>query len=100
MERKLDWDGYVTELNYVLNRMHDLLLAGSHCAVGGITGDHPNLTDDLKVPTQIGFSCARTPASWARRSPPRCNRAWIKRRRSRRVRVAPVLSPICGGPGA
>ena len=48
MERKLDWDGYVTELNYVLNRTHALLWPDLIVLCGGITGDHLYLCEDLK----------------------------------------------------
>src|SRR4029079_13789208 len=46
MERKLDWAGYMTELNYVLNRIHALFWPDLIVLCGGITADHPHLTDD------------------------------------------------------
>ena len=56
MERKLDWTAYMTELNYVLNRMHALFWPDLIVLCGGITADHPNLCDDLKrpAPAQAG----------------------------------------------
>src|SRR5881394_2352710 len=62
MERKLDWDAYVTELNYVLNRMHALFWPDLIVLCGGITADHPNLCDDLRVPTQIKLGALRADA--------------------------------------
>ena len=53
MERKLEWSAYMTELNYVLNRMHALFWPDLIVLCGGITADHPNLCDDLTVPTQV-----------------------------------------------
>src|SRR3954469_12450920 len=47
MERKLDWSGYVSELNYVLNRTHALFWPDLIVLCGGITGDHPDLCEDL-----------------------------------------------------
>lgn len=62
MERKLDWNGYVTELNYVLNRMHALFWPDLIVLCGGITADHPNLCEDLNVPTQIKLGALRDSA--------------------------------------
>jgi polyphosphate glucokinase len=62
MERKLDWDAYVTELNYVLNRMHGLLWPDLIVLCGGITADHPHLCEDLKVPTKIKLGALRADA--------------------------------------
>ena len=62
MERKLDWAGYVTELNYVLNRMHALFWPDLIVLCGGITADHPNLCDDLKVPTRLKLGALRADA--------------------------------------
>src|SRR6185369_13878030 len=62
MERKLDWASYVNELNYVLNRMHALLWPDLIVLCGGITGDHPNLVDDLKVPTALKLGSLRADA--------------------------------------
>ncbi len=62
MERKLDWAAYVTELNYVLNRMHALFWPDLFVLCGGITADHPNLCDDLRVPTKIKLGALRADA--------------------------------------
>jgi len=62
MERKLDWDAYQSELNYVLNRMHALLWPDLIVLCGGITADHPNLCDDLKVPAQLKLGALRADA--------------------------------------
>jgi polyphosphate glucokinase len=57
-----DWAGYVTELNYVLNRMHALLWPDLIVLCGGITADHPNLCEDLKLPTQVKLGALRDSA--------------------------------------
>jgi polyphosphate glucokinase len=62
IERKLDWNAYMTELNYVLNRMHALFWPDLIVLCGGITADHPNLCDDLDVPTQIKLGALRADA--------------------------------------
>jgi polyphosphate glucokinase len=62
MERKLDWAGYMTELNYVLNRTHALFWPDLIVLCGGITADHPNLVDDLKVPTRLTLGALRADA--------------------------------------
>ena len=62
MERKLEWSAYVTELNYVLNRMHALFWPDLIVLCGGITADHPNLCDDLTVPTKIKLGALRADA--------------------------------------
>jgi polyphosphate glucokinase len=62
MERKLDWNAYVTELNYVLNRMHGLFWPDLIVLCGGITADHPNLCEDLSVPTSIKLGALRADA--------------------------------------
>jgi polyphosphate glucokinase len=62
MERKLDWAGYVTELNYVLNRIHALFWPDLIVLCGGITGDHPNLADELWVPTRLKLGALRADA--------------------------------------
>jgi polyphosphate glucokinase len=62
MERKLDWDAYMTELNYVLNRTHALFWPDLIVLCGGITGDHPHLCEDLKVPTQLKIGALRADA--------------------------------------
>jgi polyphosphate glucokinase len=56
MERKLDWGGYVNELSFVLQRMQALFWPDLIVLCGGITGDHPNLTDDLvcRAPLKVG----------------------------------------------
>ncbi len=41
MERKLEWSAYMTELNFVLNRMHALFWPDLIVLCGGITADHP-----------------------------------------------------------
>jgi polyphosphate glucokinase len=62
MERKLEWDDYMKELNYVLNRMHALFWPDLIVLCGGITADHPNLVDDLKVPTRLKLGALRADA--------------------------------------
>jgi polyphosphate glucokinase len=62
MERKLDWASYMTELNYVLSRMHALFWPDLIVLCGGITADHPNLCDDLKIPTRIKLGALRADA--------------------------------------
>ena len=62
MERKLDWKGYITELNYVLTRTHALFWPDLIVLCGGITADHPNLCDDLKVPTRLKIGALRADA--------------------------------------
>jgi polyphosphate glucokinase len=62
MERKLDWDAYMSELNYVLNRIHALFWPDLIVLCGGITADHPNLCDDLKVPAQLKLGALRADA--------------------------------------
>lgn len=62
IERKLDWDGYMKELGYVLNRMHGLFWPDLIVLCGGITADHPNLCDDLKVPTRLKLGALRNSA--------------------------------------
>lgn len=62
MERKLDWDGYMSELNYVLNRIHALFWPDLIVLCGGITADHPNLVQDLKVPTRLKIGGLRADA--------------------------------------
>ena len=62
MERKLDWNAYISELNYVLNRMQALLWPDLIVLCGGITADHPNLCDDLKVSTLLKLGALRADA--------------------------------------
>jgi polyphosphate glucokinase len=62
MERKLDWDSYMTELNYVLNRMHALLWPDLIVLCGGITADHPDMCEGLKVPTRLKLGALRADA--------------------------------------
>jgi polyphosphate glucokinase len=62
MERKLEWDDYMKELNYVLNRMHALFWPDLIVLCGGITADHPNLVDDLKIPTRLKLGALRADA--------------------------------------
>src|SRR5882672_1739188 len=62
MERKLDWAAYMTELNYVLNRMHALIWPDLIVLCGGITADHPDLCDDLRVPCKIKLGALRADA--------------------------------------
>ncbi|HEU5135546.1 MAG TPA: ROK family protein [Steroidobacteraceae bacterium] len=62
MERKLDWTAYMTELNYVLNRIHALFWPDLFVLCGGITADHPNLCDDLRVPTKVKLGALRADA--------------------------------------
>jgi polyphosphate glucokinase len=56
MERKLDWGGYMNELSFVLQRTQALFWPDLIVLCGGITGDHPNMVDDLvcKAPLKLG----------------------------------------------
>jgi predicted NBD/HSP70 family sugar kinase len=63
MERKLDWAAYITELSYVLNRMHALFWPDLIVLCGGITADHPDLCDDLRVPSKIKIGALRADAA-------------------------------------
>jgi polyphosphate glucokinase len=62
MERKLAWPDYMSELSYVLTRMQALFWPDLIVLCGGITADHPNLVDDLKVPTQLKLGSLRADA--------------------------------------
>jgi len=62
IERKLDWASYTDELNYVLNRIHALFWPDLFVLCGGITADHPDLCEDLKVPTEIKLGALRADA--------------------------------------
>jgi polyphosphate glucokinase len=62
MERKLDWPGYINELNYVLNSIHALFWPDLIVLCGGITADNPHLCDDLKVPTRLKVGALRADA--------------------------------------
>jgi polyphosphate glucokinase len=62
IERKLDWPAYIAELNYVLNRMHALFWPDLIVLCGGITADHPNLCEDLKLPTAVKLGALRADA--------------------------------------
>ena len=62
IERKLDWPGYLKELSYVLDRTQALFWPDLIVLCGGITADHPHLTDDLKVPTQLKIGALRADA--------------------------------------
>ena len=77
MERKLDWAAYMTELNYVLNRMHALLWPDLIVLCGGITADHPESLRRPHGPDAHSSSarCAPMPASSAPHSPPRSRKA-------------------------
>jgi polyphosphate glucokinase len=63
MERKLDWTAYTTELSYVLNRMQALFWPDLIVLCGGITADHPNLCEDLRVSTKIKLGALRADAA-------------------------------------
>lgn len=62
MERKLDWNNYMKELSYVLSRVHALFWPDLIVLCGGITADHPNLADDLKVPAPLKLGALRADA--------------------------------------
>jgi polyphosphate glucokinase len=62
IERKLEWGAYMSELNYVLNRIHALLWPDLMVLCGGITADHPNLVDDLHVPCKLKLGALRADA--------------------------------------
>jgi polyphosphate glucokinase len=62
MERKLDWPTYMSELSYVLSRMQALLWPDLIVLCGGITADHPDLVDDLRVPTKLKLGSLRADA--------------------------------------
>ena len=77
MERKLDWDAYVNELNYVLQPHARIVLARSHRAVRRHHRRSPEPLRRPRVPRARSSwaRCARMPASSAPRSPPRSRRA-------------------------
>jgi polyphosphate glucokinase len=62
IERKLDWSSYMSELNLVVNRIHSLFWPDLIVLCGGITADHPNLTDDLKCPAPLKIGALRADA--------------------------------------
>ena len=62
IERKLEWGAYMSELNYVLNRIHALMWPDLIVLCGGITADHPNLVDDLHVPCKLKLGALRADA--------------------------------------
>jgi polyphosphate glucokinase len=62
MERKLDWNAYIAELNLVVNRLHSLFWPDLIVLCGGITADHPNLCDDLKAPAPLKLGALRADA--------------------------------------
>jgi polyphosphate glucokinase len=62
MERKLDWDAYVKELSYVLQRTHALFWPDLMVLCGGITADHPNLCEDVQVPCPLKLGALRADA--------------------------------------
>jgi len=62
IERKLEWGAYMSELNYVLNRIHALMWPDLMVLCGGITADHPNLVDDLHVPCKLKLGALRADA--------------------------------------
>src|SRR3982750_3975574 len=59
MDRKLDWDAYVKELSYVLQRTHALFWPDLMVLCGGITADHPDLCEDLEVPCPLKLGALR-----------------------------------------
>jgi polyphosphate glucokinase len=62
IERKLDWQAYIAELNYVLNRIHALFWPDLIVLCGGITADHPDLCEDLTLPTAVKIGALRADA--------------------------------------
>lgn len=62
IERKLDWPAYMSELSFVLQRMHALFWPDLIVLCGGITADHPNLCDDLRVPAPLKIGALRADA--------------------------------------
>ena len=62
MERKLDWPSYITELSYVLTRIHALFWPDLIVLCGGITADNPHLCEDLKVPAPLKLGALRADA--------------------------------------
>jgi polyphosphate glucokinase len=62
IERKLDWTGYMSELSFVIGRMHALFWPDLVVLCGGITADHPNLCDDLESPVPLKLGALRADA--------------------------------------
>jgi polyphosphate glucokinase len=62
IERKLDWPAYMSELSYVIQRMHALFWPDLIVLCGGITADHPNLCDDLRSPAPLKIGALRADA--------------------------------------
>jgi polyphosphate glucokinase len=62
IERKLDWAGYMSELSFVISRMHALFWPDLVVLCGGITADHPHLCEDLKSPVPLKLGALRADA--------------------------------------
>jgi polyphosphate glucokinase len=62
MERRLDWPTYIAELNLVISRLHSLFWFDLLVLCGGITADHPNLSDDLNCAAPIKLGALRADA--------------------------------------
>jgi polyphosphate glucokinase len=62
IERKLDWAAYMSELSFVIQRMHALFWPDLIVLCGGITADHPNLADDLDSPAPLKLGALRADA--------------------------------------
>jgi len=53
LERKLDWDGYITELNYVLNRTHALFWPDLFILGGAVSERFEDFAPLLRSPARI-----------------------------------------------
>jgi polyphosphate glucokinase len=62
IERKLDWAGYISELSFVISRMHALFWPDLVVLCGGITADHPQLCEDLETPVPLKLGALRADA--------------------------------------
>jgi polyphosphate glucokinase len=62
IERKLDWSSYMSELGFVIQRIHALFWPDLIVLCGGITADHPNLCEDLESPAPLKIGALRADA--------------------------------------
>jgi polyphosphate glucokinase len=62
IERKLDWSSYMSELSFVIQRIHALFWPDLIVLCGGITADHPNLCEDLESPAPLKIGALRADA--------------------------------------
>lgn len=62
IERKLDWASYMSELSYVIQRIHGLFWPDLIVLCGGITADHPELCKDIESPAPLKIGALRADA--------------------------------------